>query len=115
MLTGIDEAVAKYLGLAGALTVLSYANLIGVLLASRMAYDAYGSVDTQASWIFFGSLGVAYGAAGLSNYFLNRPFVADAVWSVLLCATLAFVIVAFLIGKEANMFTPESKVDWKLV
>ncbi len=107
--------LAKYVGLAAALTVLSYANMIGVLLASRMAYDAYGSADTQAAWIFFGSLAAAYGVAGLSNYFLNRPFVADAVWSVLLCATLAFVVIAFFVGREASMFTPESKVDWRLV
>src|ERR1700685_3052382 len=35
--------VAKYLGLMVALTVLTYVNLIGALLASRMAFDAYGS------------------------------------------------------------------------
>src|SRR6202142_4695903 len=37
--------LAKYAGLAAALTVLSYVNLIGVLLASRMAFAAYGKTD----------------------------------------------------------------------
>src|SRR5208282_3847605 len=40
--------LAKYAGLAAALTVLSYVNLIGVLLASRMAFDAYGKTDLPA-------------------------------------------------------------------
>src|SRR3977135_3845106 len=35
--------LAKYAGLAAALTVLAYVDLLAVLLASRMAYDAYGS------------------------------------------------------------------------
>src|ERR1051326_5406644 len=35
--------LAKYVGLMAALTVLTYVNLIGDLLASRMAFDAYGS------------------------------------------------------------------------
>src|SRR5271163_3070237 len=37
--------LAKFVGLALALTVLTYVNLIGALLASRMAFDAYGSTD----------------------------------------------------------------------
>src|ERR1051325_10389785 len=37
--------IGKYLGLAGALSVLTYANLVSALLASRMAFDAYGDVD----------------------------------------------------------------------
>ena len=34
--------LAKYAGLAAALTMLTYVNMVGVLLASRMAFDAYG-------------------------------------------------------------------------
>src|ERR1043165_3575026 len=37
--------LAKYAGLAAALTVLAYINVLTSLLASRMAYDAYGSTD----------------------------------------------------------------------
>src|SRR5438552_19096756 len=35
--------LAKYVGLMAALAVLTYVNLIAALLASRMAFDAYGS------------------------------------------------------------------------
>src|SRR3954469_3941347 len=44
--------LAKYVGLMGALTLLAYANLVACLLASRMAFDAYGSTDLFAVGIF---------------------------------------------------------------
>src|SRR5881409_1739200 len=68
--------LAKYLGLAGALTVLAYVNLIAVLLASRMAYDAYGSTDWVGLGIFCAALVMAYALGGFSNFFLRRPFVS---------------------------------------
>jgi len=40
--------LAKYAGLLVALAVLTYVNLIAALLASRMAFDAYGSTDLFA-------------------------------------------------------------------
>src|SRR5664279_6563661 len=40
--------LAKYVGLAAALTLLTYVNMVGVLLASRMAFDAYGNTDVPA-------------------------------------------------------------------
>src|SRR6516164_2513597 len=40
--------LAKYAGLVVALTLLTYVNMLGVLLASRMAFDAYGSTDMFA-------------------------------------------------------------------
>src|SRR5208282_5193969 len=40
--------LAKYAGLALALTVLVYVNCVAVLLASRMAFDAYGKTDLPA-------------------------------------------------------------------
>src|SRR5207253_1408013 len=52
--------LAKYAGLAGALTLLTYVNLIGALLASRMAFDAYGSADWFAIVVLALSLAMAY-------------------------------------------------------
>src|SRR5437762_3435266 len=46
--------LAKYTGLILALTLLTYVNLIACLLASRMAFDAYGSTDLFAVWILAG-------------------------------------------------------------
>src|SRR5271168_611544 len=59
--------LAKFTGLALALTVLTYVNMIGVLVASRMAFDAYGSTDLSALGIFGGGIIFAYGLAGFSN------------------------------------------------
>src|SRR5271166_2614 len=40
--------VAKYAGLILDLTLLTYVNMVGVLIASRMAFDAYGKTDLPA-------------------------------------------------------------------
>jgi ABC-2 type transport system permease protein len=94
--------LAKYAGVAAALTVLTYVNLIACLLASRMGYDAYGSTDWLALGIFIGALVLAYAVGGFSNYFLRRPFVSDAVLCVVLTATLSFVVINFF-DKEGKL------------
>jgi hypothetical protein len=99
--------LAKYAGVAMALTVLSYVNLIGVLLASRMAFDAYGKTDLAALGIFGAFVVLAYGLAGFSNFFLRRPFVSDAVLALVALATVAAFIMESL-GTAAA-------VDWRLV
>src|SRR3974377_2040569 len=62
--------LAKYAGLVAALTLLTYVNLIAVLLATRMAFDAYGSIDRFAMWTFMLGLVLAYLIGGFSNFFL---------------------------------------------
>ncbi len=106
--------VAKYAGLAGALTVLTYVNCLGALLASRMAFDAYGDTDTRSLAIFFGAVALAYAGAGFSNYFLRRPFVADAVLAVVVLTTLAFVVIAGF-TTQTSQFGGVVKVDWRLL
>src|SRR5689334_23566142 len=63
--------LAKYAGLIAALTVLTYVNLIGTLLGSRMAFDAYGGTDWVAWGIFAPCVILAYAMGGFSNYFLR--------------------------------------------
>jgi hypothetical protein len=77
-------------------------NLLASLLASRMAYDAYGDTDWIALGIFLLGLVAGYGMGGFSNYFLRRPFVADAVWSVVLMCTVTFLAINF-INKEGGL------------
>src|SRR5262249_54687230 len=60
--------LAKFVGLAAALTVVTYVNSLVALLASRMAFDAYGSTDTVALSIFAAFLAVAYLMGGFSNF-----------------------------------------------
>jgi ABC-2 type transport system permease protein len=106
--------LAKYVGLAGALTVLTYVLTLSALLASRMAFDAYGDADRQSLAIFFGGIVLAYAIAGFTNYFMRRPFVSDAVLAVVAMTTLAFVIVAFFTSRELA-FQEVAEVDWRLV
>src|SRR5437773_12255364 len=106
--------LAKYLGLAAALTVLTYVNALSALLASRMAFDAYGDADTRSLGIFCVALALAYGLGGFMHSFLGRPFVPNAVAAVVAMATLAFV---FIINftKTTNRFgEAPNEVDWRL-
>ena len=106
--------LAKYVGLMAALTVLVYANLIGTLLASRMAFDAYGSTDLFAWVIFALALVIAYLLGGFSNFFLRRPFVSEAFFFELLMLTVAFIVINFY-TKEAKPQAFATGVDWRLV
>ncbi len=106
--------LGKFVGLAGALTLLTYVNLVCSLLASRMAFDAYGNADKVGILIFFGLLIVAYILGGFTNYFLNRPFVADAVFFVVGMITLSFFVINAL-DKEWNLQQFAKGVDWRLI
>src|SRR5512137_5389 len=44
--------LAKYTGLMAALALLTYVNLVAALIASQMAFDAYGKTDLAALGIF---------------------------------------------------------------
>ncbi len=106
--------LAKYAGLMLALVVLTYVNLIAALLASRMAFDAYGSTDLFAVGIFSLGLVVAYLLGGFSNFFLRRPFVSDAVFCLMLMVTIAFVVINFY-NKEGHSQEFATGVDWRLI
>lgn len=106
--------LGKYAGLAAALTVMTFTNMIAALLASRMAYDAYGSTDVESLIIYSVAVVLAYLVGGFSNYFLRRPFVADAVIAFVVLTTLAFwIVVQFT--HLSRMFDGELRADWRLV
>ncbi|HTI97517.1 MAG TPA: hypothetical protein VL527_01340 [Dongiaceae bacterium] len=106
--------LAKYAGLALALTLLTYVNLVAALVASRMTFDAYGSTDKAAVAIFAGGVAVAYALAGFSNFFLRRPFVSDAVLLLVPLVTLAaFFIIQFT--RQAQSLNELAQVDWRMV
>jgi ABC-type transport system involved in multi-copper enzyme maturation permease subunit len=106
--------LAKFVGLAAALTLMAYVNTVAALIASRMAFDAYGDTDKQAVALFGGAVALAYAAGGFSNFFLRRPFVSDAVFALVPLVTLAaFVIFQFTAQKQS--FMTQAAVDWRLV
>jgi ABC-2 type transport system permease protein len=106
--------LAKYAGLAVALALLAFVDIIACLLASRMAFDAYGDTDWLALGIFAGCFVLAYAMAGFSNFFLRRPFVSDAVLSVALTITVGFVVINFL-SKEGKAQPWAEGVDWRML
>ena len=106
--------LAKYAGLAGALTLLTYVNLVGVLLASWMAFDAYGKTDIAAVSIVAGAVLLAYLLGGFSNFFLRRNFVSDAVIGMVLLVTLAAVVILQFTTQMESMNAP-AHIDWRLL
>jgi ABC-type transport system involved in multi-copper enzyme maturation permease subunit len=106
--------LAKYAGLAAALALLSYVNLVAALLASRMGFDAYGSTDLFALGVFALAVVIAYLLGGFSNFFLRRPFVSDAVFCLVVMATVAFVVIGFY-SKEGKPQAFGTGVDWQVV
>ena len=115
--------LAKYVGLAGALALMTYVNLIACLLAGRNAFDAYGDADIKAIFTFLGAIAVAYGLGGFSNYFLRRTFVSDATFSLTAVLTAAFVLICSYnrpVGRAAGValdrVTPFADgVDWRMI
>src|ERR1700676_2055717 len=106
--------LAKFAGLAVALTVLTYVNTIGVLLASRMAFDAYGKTDIPAIGIVSGGVLLAYLLGGFSNFFLRRNFVSDAVFGVVVLTTIAAFLV-FQFPRQQQSLGTEAHVNWNLL
>jgi hypothetical protein len=106
--------LAKYAGLVLALTLMTYVNMVAALIASRMAFDAYGSTDMAALGIFTGGVLLAYGIGGFSNFFLRRTFVSDAFFALVAMVTLAaYLIVTFT--KQRASLGEMASVDWRLV
>ena len=93
--------VGKFLGVAGALTVGTYLNLLAVLLASRMGYDAYGNPDIIGVITILVFMLIAYVAAGFLNYFLRKPFVPTCVTLLTVMLTLGFLTVCAMDKQRA--------------
>ncbi|MDA7915683.1 hypothetical protein N9B94_00440 [Verrucomicrobia bacterium] len=107
--------LGKYFGLAGGLVLLCYTNSLASLVSSRMAYDAYGGVDFNGAGVWFGMMALGLGAAGFSNYFLRRGFVSDAVFSLVITQTMAFIIIAFFLGEHDNSGSGATGIDWEII
>jgi hypothetical protein len=106
--------LAKYAGLAAALTLMTYVNTVAALIASRMAFDAYGQTDLAALGIFSGAVVLAYALGGFSNYFLRRPFVSDTVFALVPLVTLAAFLIFQFTRQRESLFVAAA-VDWRLV
>jgi ABC-type transport system involved in multi-copper enzyme maturation permease subunit len=107
--------LAKYAGLSCALALLALVNCIAALLATRMAFDAYGEVDYPGLGVFCGAMVLAYVIAGFTNYFLRRPFVSDAVIAVVIMAVVAFAVLQFIPRDPGRMGVDYKGMDWRVV
>lgn len=106
--------LAKYLGLIAALSVVIYVNLVAALVAGRMTFDAYGGTDIPAVLIFGAAILVAFALGGVSNFFLNRPFVSDAVLALVVTVTLGAAVI-FAFTQQTQSLGEMAQVDWRMV
>ena len=107
--------LAKYAGLAMALALLALVNGIGVLLNTRMAFDAYGDVDYPGLAVICAAMVLAYIIAGFTNYFLRRPFVSDAVFGVVIMSVVAFAVLQFIPRDAGRMGADYKGIDWQVI
>jgi ABC-type transport system involved in multi-copper enzyme maturation permease subunit len=107
--------LAKYAGLSFALAILAFVNCIAALLATRMAFDAYGDIDTPGLLVYVGSIILAYIIAGFTNYFLRRPFVSDAVIGVVIMSVVAFTVLHFIPRDAGRMGADYKGIDWRVI
>ena len=110
----ITFVLAKYTGLAGALAVQCYTACLTALLASRMAFDVYGSPDYPAFAIFGMGITLACIVGVCVNFFMMKPFVGPTVFSMMICLTLAF-LGANYVGKDWNPQPFGTHVDWRMI
>ncbi len=107
--------LAKFAGVAAALTLLTYVNLVSALTASKLAFTSYGEPNLQALAIFYGAMALAFAIGGFNNFFLNRPFVSDAVMALAGTTTVAFFVINAM--ETRFMFAEgfESRADPRLI
>ncbi len=108
--------LAKFVGVAAALTLLTYVNLISALTASKLAFTSYGEPNLPALGIFYGAMALAFAIGGFNNFFLGRPFVSDAVFAMAVMTTVAFVVINLFV-ETRFMFAEgfEGRADPRLV
>ncbi|MBS33896.1 MAG: hypothetical protein CMO68_05765 [Verrucomicrobiales bacterium] len=108
--------LGKYAGLSGALALLVFANLVACLLASRMAYDAYGSADTFSFALYcLGGLLAAFVVGGFLNYFLQLRFVITTVIAMVIMTTAMSVIIFMSEPATTGASADPRLVDWRLI
>jgi len=107
---------AKFVGVAAALTLLTYVNLAAALTASKLAFTSYGEPNLEALAIYYGAMALAYAIGGFNNFFLNRPFVSDAVFALAVTTTLAFVVINATVDTQYQFAEAyEGRADPRLI
>ena len=106
--------LAKFAGLALALALMTYVNLVSALIASRMTFDAYGGVDMPALCIFAAGIGAAYAIGGFTNFFLRRTFVSDTFFALVVMVTLAAFVI-FQFTRQMQSLDQMAVVEWRMI
>ena len=106
--------LAKFAGLSLALALQTGVQLLGALLASRMAFDAWGSPDWLAIGVMFTALALGFLVAGAANFFAHRPFTSDAVLAVGGFMLVSFIVINFF-NRAGELQPFGAGVDWRMI
>lgn len=108
--------LAKFAGVAAALTLLTYTNLVAALMASKLAFTSYGEPNLPALAIFAGAMLLGFAVGGFNNFFLGRPFVSDSVFALTVTLTLALFAIDLAIESRFQFAEGyESRIDPRLI
>lgn len=107
--------LGKYCGIVAAVWLLAFTNLLASLLASRMAYDAYGDADTLGIAVFFGAIALSFLFGAFTNYFHRRNLSGDAFLSQVILVTGVFLILTFAVELKHPGQSAAQTVDWRLL
>lgn len=110
----ITFLLAKYCGVVVSLVAQTSLGLLSTLVASRMAFDAYGGADWVAISIYFGSIALAFVIGLASNYFTHRPLMADASFALGGTFLTGFLLIN-LLDHHGAWQKFGAGVDWRLV
>lgn len=106
--------LAKFAGLSLALALQTGVQLLGALLASRMAFDSWGSPDWLAIGVIFTALALGFLVAGAANFFAHRPFTSNAVLAVSGFMLVAFIVINFF-NRAGELQPFGAGVDWRMI
>ncbi len=106
--------LGKYVGLTGALSLLTLVNVVALLVSTKIAFDAYGEPNLRALAFYYGAMALAFVVGAGINYFLDRPFVGNTVFALAIFLTVAFLVIAFL-NDKGGLQPFGADVDWRLI
>ncbi len=108
----VQFLIAKYLGLAAAITYHTSVCALAASLASRWVSTLRLSRSSRGN--FMGAIVLASLYGMIANFFMGRPFVGQTVIALLITTTLAFIAINY-VNKEGHSQSFGELVDWRLI
>lgn len=113
----VDRSVfflAKFAGVALVMLVFSGTATLATMLSTRTAAEPF-VFDLWGSGPLMTALGLAYGIAGLQNYFTRQPFVSRAFGLMAVAVAAAFLVSCFIAAPDTAATYFGSALPWNIL